>query len=131
MAAKMTIDLTKIGQDEALVDHMDKESKGFKKAHAALAAGAATLSATVMRTMYRTGLVKKSTLRNLVTDYVEAEKVIWTLHGGNHTDICLGLEGKVWNAESAHPVPPVHWNCKSTLEPHYPSGNSLSGVFNG
>ena len=130
MATGIEIDAAKLGEDPEMVEELRKESKGFRRVMDKVAAGAAVLSISNMREIFNRG-VKKSTVRNIATEYIKARKVVWTLHGGNHTDICLSLEGKTWDADSAHPEPPVHFNCKSTLEPYYDSGHLLSGVFNG
>lgn len=66
---------------------------------------------TETSTLYASNLAQRETLAKA------HDRVVFTLGDSQeHTDICLGLEGQVFNVNDA-PTPPLHWGCNSYLVP--------------
>lgn len=58
------------------------------------------------------------------SDVVKAVEWLSTLDTRT-TDICLERDGKVWRVDEAHPRPPAHVRCRSTLSPVLKSWEEL------
>lgn len=75
------------------------------------------LHTTQARTLTHTSTLYTSNVAQRETLGQAFKKVVFTLgQSAEHTDICLGLEGKVFDVNDA-PTPPLHWGCNSYLVP--------------
>jgi len=85
-----------------------------------------------MRMMTRTVMTHTAAVARDITFRRNADvvpKVRWVSTLDLRTsEICASLDGKTWATDSAHPTPPQHPNCRSTLQPVVgrPAGNRAS-----
>lgn len=62
-------------------------------------------------TLYTSNVAQRETIKQ------STQKVVFTLgDSADHTDVCLGLDGQIFDATDA-PTPPLHWGCNSYLVP--------------
>ena len=115
MAVGMNIALAEVPKDQAVNDWLRRESKAYADLYDTY--GEELTDTKTMKSIFNKGTITKGSLRRLMEDYVAADYVVYTLHGGNHTEICESLEGNRYRRGDSVPTPPLHFNCKSTLTP--------------
>lgn len=75
------------------------------------------LYTTQAKTLTETSTLYASNLAQRETIAKAHDRVMFTLgESQEHTDICLGLAGQVFDVGDA-PTPPLHWGCNSYLVP--------------